>query len=366
MTIQKKELVESLKACMPGIETGTAVLQGADSFVFHNGNIFSYNDTISVNVPITSNGLLEEKIEGCVKAEEFFKIVSKFPSDEIKFSVTENGNWLLKCGKAKAEMTLLNFDYESRLKNIAPNDEAWIDLDDEFLLGIGTCKMSSNKTQVSGIYVEGNDIISTDGNQMNCYTMKKTSLPKFWISDNSANELLKLKKLVSMQLQGTWVHFKSENGTLFSIKTFQAEGFPYQQVKNIMDTSNPEKATLHAKFPKDLFSAIDRAVSFSIDISEHSAVRLTISSSKIEVSAERSSGKYSEKVAWDEAIKTEFEPFVVYVDAQMMQFVCQRTVEFYLLKGPVRNGKTLPRLLFVTDASRHLLATLDANTEDEE
>lgn len=365
MTIQKKQLVESLKACMPGIESGSAVLQGADSFVFHDGKIFSYNDAISVTVPITQEGLLEEGIEGCVKAEEFFKVVSKFPADEIKFTVTEKGSWLLKCGKAKAEMTLLNFDFETRLKNIAPEEDNWIDLTDDFVFGVGTCKMAVNKTQISGVYVNGKDIVSSDGNQVNCYTMKETELPKFWISDNSANELLKLKKLVSMQVQGTWAHFKAEDGTIFSIKTLQADSFPYDKLKNIVDTSDPAKAELHAKFPKDLFNAIDRAVSFSIDISEHSAVRLVISKEKIEVSAERSAGKYNEKVAWEEEIKTEFEPFTVYVDAVMMQFVAQRTVEFYLLKGPVRNGKSLPRLMFVTDSSKHLLSTLDAGSEEE-
>ena len=257
MVIQKKELLESLKACMPGIETGSAVLQGADSFVFHDGKIFTYNDSISVTVPIKNDGLLEEGLEGCVKAEEFFKIISKFPADEIKFSVTEKGTWLLKCGKAKAEMALLNFDFQTRLKNIAPEKDAWIDLSDDFVFGIGTCKMSVNKTQLSGVYFEGQDIISTDGNQMNCYTMKETELPKFWISDNSANELLKLKKLVSMQLQGTWAHFKAEDETMFSIKTLQADTYPASKLKNIIDTSNPKKATLHAKFPKDLFNAID-------------------------------------------------------------------------------------------------------------
>lgn len=366
MIIKKKELLESLKMCMPGIETGSAVLQGADSFVFHKGKIYSYNDVISVCVPITQEGLLEEKIEGCVKAEEFFKIITKFPSDEIKFTVTEKGSWLLECGKAKAEMTLMNFDFAPRFQNIAPDKDGWIKLDEDFMFGVGTCKMSVNKTQLSGVYFEGQDIISTDGNQMNCYTMKETELPKFWISDNSANELLKLKKLVSMQLQGTWAHFKAEDETMFSIKTLQADTYPASKLKNIIDTSNPEKATLHAKFPKDLFNAIDRAVSFSMDIFDHSAVRLVISKEKIEVSAERSAGKYSEKVDWDEEIKEDFEPLVVYVDAVMMQFVAQRTVEFYLLKGPMRNGKSLPRLLFVTDASKHLLCTLDAGAEDEE
>lgn len=63
MVIQKKELLDSLKACMPGIETGSAVLQGADSFVFHDGKIFTYNDSISVTVPIKNDGLLEEGLE---------------------------------------------------------------------------------------------------------------------------------------------------------------------------------------------------------------------------------------------------------------------------------------------------------------
>ena len=67
----------------------------------------------------------------------------------------------------------------------------------------------------------------------------------------------------------------------------------------------------------------------------------------------------------DEEIAEDFEPFIVYVDAQMMQFMAQRTVEFYLLKGPVCNGKSLPRLLFVTESSKHLVATLDAATNEE-
>lgn len=360
MILQKKEFLENLKACMPGIETGSTSIQGADAFIFHNGKIFSYNDNIAVSVPTNL-----EEIEGAIKAEEFFKTISKFPSDEIKFSETENGTWLLKCGKAKAEMNLLDFDFESRVNSILPDKKNWVDLKEDFIQGIGTCKMSINKTQVAGIFFSGKDVVSTDGNQMNHYIMEDSELPTFWVSDSSANELMKLKKLVALQLQGSWVHFKAEDGTIFSVKTLQAEKFPFEKIKNIIDTSDPEKAILHAKFPKDLFAAIDRAVSFSIDISEHNAVRLTLSKEKIEVSSERNSGKYSEKVAWSEEIKEDFEKVIVYVDASMMEFVGQRTVEFYMLKGPVRNGKVLPRLLFVTDSSKHLLSTLDNSSQEE-
>lgn len=364
MLIQKKELIESLKLCMPGIETGSAVLQGADSFIFKDGWIYTYNDVISVMVPLNQKDLVDEKIEGCVKAEEFFKIVSKLPSDDIKFSIMEDGNWLLKCGKAKVQMTLLDFDFESRLKNIIPDEKNWIDLSDDFVSGLSCCRMSGNKSQLSGIYFSGNNIVSTDGNQMNFYTGKDVDFPDFWITDNSANELLKFKKFTSMKINGNWVHFKTEDGSVFSVKTLQAQQYPFDKIKTIIDASDPEKAELHHKFPKELFSAIDRAVSFSMEMSESSnVVRLTISKDKLEVFSERSSGKYVEKVSWDENIEKDFEPFIIYVDVSMMQFMANKTTEFYLLKGPVRNGKSLPRLLFVTESSKHLISTFNKSDD---
>lgn len=356
MTIQKKQLLEALKCAMPGIETGTATLQGADSFVFHNGNIFSYNDSISVSVPLSQAGLVEENLEGAVKAEEFFKIVSKLPGEEISFVANEE-KWILKSGKAKAEMTLMNFDFETRLKGIETSED-WIPIDDDFITGLGICKMSNNKSPLSGIYINGKEIFSTDGWQINKYTMKESELPVFWLSDKSVDELLKFNNLKFMQVQGSWVHFKSENETLFSVKTLSSDKYPFDKVNSLLNTSNPKETDFHAKFPKELFNAIDRAVSFSIEISEHSAVRLNLTKEKIIVSSERSAGKYDEKVAWDEEVG-DFEEMTVYVDATMMQYAGTRTLEFYLQKGPIKNGKTIPRLLFVTPQSIHLMSTLD-------
>lgn len=363
MTIQKNKLLESLKLAMPGIETGNTVLQGSDSFVFHNGKIFSYNDSISVSVPIEQAGMIEEEIEGAVRAEEFFKIISKFPGEEISF-VTSEGSWILKCGKAKATLTLQNFDYETRLKGIEPKENEWVEINDEFISAIGSCKMTSNKTPIAGIYVSGKEVFSSDGWQINSYIMDKCKMPCFWISDNSVNEIIKLRKLNGVQSQGSWIHFKSEEGIIFSIKTLQSESYPINKIKSMIDVNNPKDDDLHGTFPKELFNAIDRAVSFSIDISEKSAVRLVISKDKIEVSSERSSGKYSEKVSWDTPMEDDFEPITVYVDSIMMQFVGQRSLEFYLIKGPKKNGKVIPRLLFVTENSIHLMSTLDSGTEE--
>lgn len=357
MTIQKKDLLNSLKMAMPGIESGTATLQGADSFVFHDGRIFSYNDSISVSIPLSSAGLVEDNIEGAVKADEFYKVISKFAGEEINFAVNENKSWVLKCGKAKVEMTLIDFDYETRLKGIQPSDD-WVEINEDFISGLGICRMSVNKTPLSGIYVNGKNIVSTDGFQINKYQMKENELPCFWLSDNSVSDLLKVSGLKFVQLQGNWVHFKSEDGVIFSAKVLNVANFPYDKAVRILDTSNPKEDDLHAYFPKELFSAIDRATSFSIDISEHSAIRLNLSKEHIEVSSERTSGKYTEKVAWDTEVG-DFEPITVYVDSTMMAYSGDRSLEFYLIKGAIKNGKTIPRLLFTTEQSVHLMSTFD-------
>lgn len=359
MTISRKELLDSLKRAMPAIETGTPTLQGADAFVFHDGKIFSYNDSIAVYIPLAITGLVDEGIEGSVHADEFFKVISKFSADEINFAVTGNNTWMLKCGKAKVEVTLMDFDFTTRLQGVTPDENSWVKISDEFVSGIGACKMAVNKTPLAGIYISGKNIVSTDGYQINKFEMKDTDLPTLWISDNSANELLKLSGLVEMQLQGTWAHFKSSDGTVFSIKTLQAEKFPFDRVVSLLDTSKPKEDDFHAMFPMELFGAIDRANSFAIDISEHSAVRLVLSNQNIEVSSERTSGKYSEKVAWGEGVefKETIEPMTVYVDATMMSFMAKRSLEFYLQRFTAKSGKVIPRLLFVSDSSCHLMTT---------
>lgn len=354
MVIQKKTLLESLKACMPGIESGNATLEGADLFVFANGKIFTYNDNVSVTVPIHDEGMIEEGVTGCVRAEEFFKVVSKFPGDEIKFAKGGENSWVLKCGKAKAEMTLLEFDYGMRMKNVEVDEDGWKELPEDFGYALNVCKMSVNKTTYGGIYFAKNNVFSTDGNQINTYNFADgVDLPEVWVSDKCVAELLKMKKFVSMQVQNNWAHFKGEDGTVFSVKLLNVEGYPVQAIGRVMGSTEKTTAAFNGTFPVELFKAIDRAASFAIELNDRNTVRLAVSREKIDVSAETNAGKYTEKVEWNEGVEAEFEPFTVYVDVEMINFVAQRTVNFSLI--PAANGA--PRLLFVTEKSKHLLLT---------
>lgn len=348
MIVQKKHLLESLKAAMPGVDSDKAVLQGADTFVFHDGNIFTYNDFISVLVPINQIGIVSD-IEGAVNGKDFFQIVNKMPSEEITFEPGDKA-WTLKAGKSKVEMTLVEFDYKKRLEGITPDDSKWIKIDDDLTSGINFCKISQNKSLCSGVFFAGRQIIGTDGIQINRYNLN-VELPKFWLSENCVDELLKINGFTDIQVNGTWAHFRSVNGTIFSAKTLNIEKYPLDKILVVLDSVKLSENDIHGKFPKALFGAIDRAISLSINLRDRQAVRLTLNKDGVDVSSERASGKYEENVPWDEEIK-DFETVQIYVDAGIILNICSKASEFYIIPG-----KKAPRLFFKTEKSVHMMST---------
>lgn len=351
MTIQKKDLLKKLGLCMSGIEKGNPILQGADSFIFYNGRIYAYNDMIYVSVPIENKELIAENLDGAVRAEEFFKIINKMPNEEIQFEVSPKHSWILKSGKARAELALVDFDYVTRLNEFKITDE-WVDLDDDFFTGLNVCRMARNTTPLAGTFINGKFIVSTDGYQINRFQMKDCDLPEFWVSDHSMNELLKFNKFNKVQVQESWVHFKSESDVVFSLKTLVTANYPYRKFAPLID--NVDFSTMvKGKFPMGIGDVVERASVFDISLESHSAVKLTIDSDGVEVSSENAVGNYSEKVAWDDG-KKDFEKIAVYVDAEMIRSASSKTLEFYLQKV---DGKP-PRLFFITDSSIHLMSTL--------
>jgi hypothetical protein len=44
MQIVKSEFLSAMKKAMPGVESSNNILQGVDTYIFHNGHIYTYND----------------------------------------------------------------------------------------------------------------------------------------------------------------------------------------------------------------------------------------------------------------------------------------------------------------------------------
>ena len=96
MKIKRTDLLDHLRMVMPGVETGKSILEGADTFVFTHDGIFSYNDSISVSIPIDTG------INGAVKSKEFFNLLSTIEHEhylslkDTEEYLTDPSSWFVK------------------------------------------------------------------------------------------------------------------------------------------------------------------------------------------------------------------------------------------------------------------------------
>lgn len=349
MEVKRKALQEALQKLLPGVDKGTTLLEGADTFIFNDNRIFSYNDNISVSVPFPS------ELVGAVKAKEFYTLVSKMNDEDLKIAVTGENVWSIKAGSAKAELTLLEASTMDQIKGITVGTE-WKALPETFIEGLTLCKFSSNRSNFSGIYVSETSLMSTDEIRINLFVLDGP-MDCFWIADSAAAELMGLGTLKEYSLTDSWVHFKSEDGSVFSCKKLADAQYPATKVHNVVAKNAKDEKDVCCTLPARLAEAVDRAATLSIDIDAHPAVRLTIKKEFIEVYGQRSTGKYSEKVAWEDEIDDDFEPVVLYVDYSMIVHGLKRSKELYIKQVPAKNGTIKKTIVFKGERISHLLST---------
>ena len=323
MNVNRKDLLEALKKCLSGIETGATILEGADTFVFSEGRILSYNDNISVSVPFEIEG---GEIIGAIKALEFFTLINRFSEETIKITEKE-GKWIIRSGEAKAEFVLLDSSILERVNKIFPPDNEWKSLPDNFFRGIKICKIPSNKSSLSGYFVNGNRLVSTDTVRINFYNLDR-EMEKFWVSDTSINELEKLSKISFYALTSSWVHFKTEDGVIFSCKRLNDESYPEDKILNVKE-KNRKEGEVSFTFPKRLLDAIYRASVLSTSVENFETIDISFSSENIIIQSERSSGKYFERVSWDNSVSIDKE-IEIRIDFAMMELAMKQAKSFYI------------------------------------
>ena len=358
MEIKRKELLAVLQKCMPGVETGNALLEGADTFIFNGGRVYTYNDHISVAVPFQPEVPAElvdaePELSGAVKAKEFFALINKLSGDVIKFAQGD-GVWVIKAAGAKAELTLLGEGVMDRIKDLATSAE-WLPLPDNFLEGLSQCRFNANRSALSGIVVRAGVMVSTDEMRINYFKLAAPIGP-FWIAQPAANELGGIRGLKDYALTDAWAHFRAEDGLVFSCKRLAHDKFPFEKIEALVSAHEKAAGDMTSTLPKDLVPAVERAAALAMDIDSHDTVRLTFTPEYIEVYSQRSTGKYSEKVAWETPPEGTAPPTALYVDHSMVSYGLKRSTSFYI-KHSEKSGKAVNRLVFVGDNIKHLMST---------
>lgn len=278
--MQKQDLINALEIVRPGLASKEMITQ-TTSFAFIEGKVVTFNDEISVSHPIDLG------IEGAIKADELYKLLSKMEDDKIEL-ITKGSELLIKAKRAKAGLTIQ--ETELPLNEVGEIGK-WRSLPKEIMSAIGvamyTCSKDTSQTKFTAIHVSNKGKVeSTDRNRITQCDVPKIKMPSFLIPATTARELVKYN-VTKVADGNSWMHFKTQDDTVFSCRVFD-DTFP-----NLNLHLKIEGPTI--KLPTAVSDILERASIFSKrDHFLHESVLIHIENGEMTVRAEGDSGWFEE------------------------------------------------------------------------
>lgn len=245
--IQKNELIRALEIVKPGL-ANTDLIEQATSFAFMEGRVVTYNDEISLSHPVENLD-----INGAIQADQFYVLLKKMKKDEIEIGI-DGEEVQLKCGRVKAGL-LLKKEIKLPLEEIG-EIQTWKEIPDDFAQGLSfatpCCSKDLSRPILTCVHVSQHGLIeSCDSYRMTQYRLNnEMPISSFLLPARSAIALLKIKPKYVAE-GDAWVHFKTEEDTIFSTRIFKEN---YVDISSFLKVEG-KKVLL----PSSLLEILDRA-----------------------------------------------------------------------------------------------------------
>jgi len=243
MKINRQELVEALVKVKPGL-ANKEIIEFTTHFVFNETTIQTYNDQISI-LQMMKTGL-----QGAVKANEFFALISKLPDEELDIQMEED-KFIIKGKRSKAH---INITQEHKLPLFFDDIQTWLPLSDDFSNAVKFCLFSVSKDmtrpELTNLRIIKNKILSTDKFRITKRIMNQSIKKEFFLPGNAATHLINYSP-IKYSLQKEWLHFINEEKTIFSTRIMDVE---YPDIESFLKVEGEK-----VKFPVSLAESIDRA-----------------------------------------------------------------------------------------------------------
>jgi len=296
--MNRAELMGVLKKVMSGVEDKNTLLEGANSFMFDDEWIKTFNDEISVSYPFKSG------IKCLVKAQEFFRVLSRINSDEIKMILLDDGKVQMSGGKTVLKM--VSSDSSSILSlvdNLALGDVKWHKLPKDFVSALsivsGFATTNTAMTPLCGVSIARDGLAASDRMKAGFYPLEFRSLKgDLVLPIGSVKELIKFVDLEEFSVGESWVHFKAKSGLQFSVRKLNAD-FPRDAIKNFLNFDETDEKQY--VFPSGLLESIERASVMSFATQEGSEyVELSLDAKgNMIVSGAKQYGELKDKIVKD-------------------------------------------------------------------
>lgn len=331
MKIKREDFKRALEIVKPGL-AAKEVIEQTTSFAFVKGHVITYDDEISINHPIEG-----WDITGAVKAEELYKFLTKVKTDEIDVSTggttikDDDGNdaaatqIIFKSGRSKVGLIMKEKVVIPIEKEIKEQGK-WKKIPETFIKSFGlaaeTCSLDMAHPKLTCVHVNKKGFVeSSDGYRMSRYDIGEAiPVPTCLIPAGSAKKIRNLKP-VKMASGNGWVHFKTEEGSVISCRTFN---------EKFVDTSKMQdvgKKVFTINMPEELLEVMDRAEVFTNEDME-----ITIKKKELIVQSQSASGWF------EETLKIDYKggQFEFRVTPYLLTDILKRTLECNIHKDRLR------------------------------
>jgi DNA polymerase III sliding clamp (beta) subunit (PCNA family) len=327
MKINKTDLLAALETVKPGLASKETTIEQSTSFAFMNDRIVTYNDEISISHPV--EGL---EITGAVNANELYNLLAKLKKEEIEIDV-ENSELHLKCGKAKAGLTL-----QEEIK--LPIDEMgsvgkWKTIPEGLLkamkFAMGSTVNDNTQPILKCVHVNQTGFVeASDSFRISRVTLQeKLPVNTFLIPAPSVAKVVRMAPIKMAEGEG-WIHFKTEVGTIISCRVYADDSFPdttpFLKVKG-------EQVTL----PETTKEVLEKAMVFckGNGIGDET-VEISLENGKLKIKSQSESGWFEEEIR----IKYAGESIVFSITPYMLKDILLETLDCTISKD---------RLMFTGD-----------------
>lgn len=284
--IAKNALTSALLQVKPGLANKDIVEQSTH-FIFENGIVWTFNDKITITRAVDVN------IKGAVKAKEFYDLLVKFPDEHLRIEKESDGKIIVEGDGRIAEIMI---DPEIRMQKPAVagiRSSEWKELPKDFIDSVKFCVFSASKNmarpELTCIFVDEEFALSSDGFRATKKEMNGPVEAPFMIPSDAAIQLSKYNPTSYYLGDRGWLHFKNNEGTLFSCRTITERNYP----SAIWDLFDVEGDTI--KLPDGFLSIVDRAQTMvTEDFNLDRSINIQIVNRKIKCIGKGIAGKFSE------------------------------------------------------------------------
>jgi DNA polymerase III sliding clamp (beta) subunit (PCNA family) len=246
-------------------------------------------------------------------------------------------------------LRFINTEVIDKLEGLALNDLDFKDLppQGEFETAMHLCMNSISNNLglgvLTGIRVEGNDVLSSDNFRATWVKLSVPLEPAFTIPGDSVADLLKLQDLEQYAITSAWAHFMSKSGAVFSSRLMAAD-FPSEGMKRMFPKSEEDSY----KLPAGIEDALGRVgiLAYTQDDGQD-YVTISRDNGTLEIKGERQYGSAKEKIPatpeeWPEGV-------IVHVRPGAIIDIISRTRTFQKVGG---------LLFFHGNGFKHVISTI--------